>query len=453
MRIQGLISAVATACAALAASGAAALQSQQSPSAAPPPAAAQPQSQPQAPAQPQKMAYAGPASGVAAIVNDKVITTYDVQQRMKLMMLSSGRPITQEMVPQYQLQAVRDLIQEQLKLAEAKKFDVEVEEREIEGELADMAAQGGVTVEQLGQQLALDGISLDGLRTQIKATLVWQQLVQGRYRSRIRVRPEDIDKQLERMREDVAKEQFLVSEICIPINNPAQAEDIYRGSLQLIEQIRRGVPFSVAAQQFSACPTAAGGGDLGWVRSGELEPELNSALAQLSPGSVTNPIPSEGAFVILGLRDRREAAQAGEPTFTLAYASAPLSMGRNDALLALQKLKTADACNARALRQDLGPNIGVTRLENVKLADIDERFHSAVADLKRGDLSAPIEVDGAFHEVYVCEKDEGLGLPSRSALEDRAMAREFGRMSMQYLRDIERKSMIDIRLKPERPAG
>lgn len=395
--------------------------------------------------------YDGPASAVAAIVNDKVITTFDVEQRMRLMIISSGRQVSPAMLPQIQAQAVRDLVQERLKVAEAKKFEITADESEVDGELREMAAQGGMTVAQLDQQLSEDGISVADLRAQIHASMVWQRLVQARYRSRIKVSADEIEQTLTRMREDATKEQLLVSEICIPVANPSQAEEIFRGSLQLIEQMRRGVPFAIVAQQFSACPSAAAGGDLGWLRSGELPPELNDALIQLQPGSVTNPIPSDGAFMIMALRDRRPATVAGEETFTLAYASAPTTMSRNDALRSLARLKTAEACSPRALRQDLGPGIGVARLENVKIADIDERFRASIEDLNRGDLSGPVEADGALHEVFVCEKDEGLGLPSRSALEDRAYSRELGRLSLQYLRDLERKSMVDIRLRPEAP--
>ncbi len=60
-----------------------------------------------------------------------------------------------------------------------------------------------------------------------------------------------------------------------------------------------------------------------------------------------------------------------------------------------------------------------------------------------------MEADGSLHMVFVCEKDEGLGLPSRSAIEDRIYSRQLTRIAQQYLRDIERKSMVDIRLKAE----
>lgn len=392
--------------------------------------------------------YSGPVSAVAAIVDDKVITTFDVQQRVKLMIISSGRNPPPEMLPQLQQRALHDLVEEKLKLGEAKKMEVKVEDKEVEKELNNIAASGGATVPQLEEVLTKAGVSMASLRQEIRASIAWPRLVSGRYGNRVHISDKEVDATIERMREDATNEQYLVSEICIPVPDPSQAPELYKGSLNLIEQMRKGVPFAVVAQQFSACTTAAAGGDLGWVRAGELPPEIDEVIRTLPPHSVTNPIPSEGTFMIMAVRDKREAAVAGEPTFTLAYASAPLSMGRNEAIQSLEKLKTADACGGRAMRQDLGPNIGVALIENAKLGDIDERFRSSIEDLNRGDLSGPIEADGYMHEVYVCEKDEGLGIPSRSAVEDRIYSHKLERIGQQYLRDVERNAMVDIRMKP-----
>ncbi|MEL7490936.1 MAG: peptidylprolyl isomerase [Pseudomonadota bacterium] len=391
--------------------------------------------------------YAGPSSSVAAVVNDTVVTTYDVQQRMKLMIISSGGQVTPQMLGQLQTQALRDLVQEKLKLLEAEEWEMKVEDREVEGELQQIAAQSGTTVPQLEETLIQQGVSPTTLREQIKSGLVWPRLVQARFRNRVRVSEDEVEQTLTRMREDASKEQFLVSEICIPVADSNQIDAYYQGALQLIEQMRRGVPFAVVAQQFSACTSAAAGGDMGWVRAGELPAELDAAVRELPPGAVTNPLLNDGAFMILALRDKREAAVKGEETFTFAYAGAPLEIGRNAARQALEKLPTADACGGRAQRQDLGQGVGVALLESVTLEGVDERFQSAVEDLGRHELSPIIEADGALHAVYVCEKDEGLGLPSRDALEDRIFGRQLTRIAQQYLRDIERDSLVDVRLK------
>ena len=403
--------------------------------------------------------YYGPSSSVAAVIDDTVVTTYDVQQRMKLMIISAGGRVTPDMLGQLQTQALRDLVQEKLKLLESKEWEVDVEEAEINAEIKTIANRGGLTVPQLEESLGSQGVNMSTLREQVKTGILWPRLVQGRFRNRVRVSDDEVEDTMERMREDASKEQFLVSEICIPVADSSQAEAYYQGAIQLIEQMRRGVPFAVVAQQFSACTSAAAGGDMGWVRAGELPTELDEAVRALPAGAVTNPIPSDGAFMILALRDKREAVVKGEESFTFAYAGAPLSMGRNAARQALEKLSTADACTPGSQRQDLGAGVGVTRLENLTLNDIDERFRSAVEDLTRGELSPIIEADDALHAVYVCEKDEGLGLPSRDALEDRIYGRQLTRIAQQYLRDIERNSLVDIRLRttggpvtgPQRP--
>ena len=408
----------------------------------------------QAPETPEKLnpdeviARSGvPPSAVAAVVNEDVVTTFDVRQRIKLMLISSGGQIPADAMPQVQAQALRDLIEERLKLQEAKEFDLEVTDAEISEELSMMASQSNVSLNQLIQTLESTGVSVNSLKEQVRSQIAWPQLVQGRYRDRVRVSDDEIDNTLQRMREDASNEQFLVSEICIPVDNPAQAQQYYQGSMQLIEQMRRGVPFAVVAQQFSACTTAAVGGDLGWVRAGELEEELDQALRTLPPGSVTNPIPSGGAFIILAVRDKREAAVAGEPTFTLAYAAADASMGNAPAHAALEKLVTAEVCSGGSLRIDLGPGVGYALLENVTVDRVNERFRPFVEDLERGEKSTVIEADGAYHTVYVCDKDEGLGLPSREALENRIYARQLSLIGEQYLRDAERNSMVDIRLR------
>jgi peptidyl-prolyl cis-trans isomerase SurA len=396
--------------------------------------------------------YKGPASAVAAIVNDTVITTYDVEQRLKLMIISSGGRVNPQILPRLQEQAVRDLVEEQLKLQEAKKFELEAPETAIETELRTMAGQSGLTVEQLEQVLKSDGISMGALKNQIAASVVWPELVQGRYGKRARVTDDEIDQTLERLRDDATQEQLLVSEICLPVPAPDQAQAYYQGGLQLIEQMRKGVPFAVVAQQFSACTTAATGGDMGWVRPGELPPELGDAVRELPPGAVTNPILADGAFMIMAVRDKRAAVQQGEKSWTLAYAGAPLSMGRAAARTALEKLATAQACaGGRSLRQDLGPDVGVAIIENATLGTIDERFRGAVEGLGRGDLSDVVEADDALHILYACEVDEGLGIPSRDAIQDRLYGRHLQRIANQYLRDVERKSSVDVRLRAPEP--
>jgi peptidyl-prolyl cis-trans isomerase SurA len=397
--------------------------------------------------------YQGPVSEVAAVVGEEVITTYDLTQRVMLMMISAGQRFPESALPQLEAQALRDLVEEKLKLNEAAEYDLKPEKKEIDAELQAIAAQSGLTYDDMEQQLNSQGLTLDSLRSQIGAQMLWPQLVRGKFGRRVRVNEDELELTVERMREEAGSEQYLVSEICIPIPSREEAQTYYQGSMQLLEQMRRGVPFAVVAQQFSACTSAAAGGDMGWIRAGELPEELDQAVRELPVGAVTNPIPVDNAFMILAVREKRAPVQQGAKTWTLAYASAPLDKGRNEARNALEKLQTSNACAGGGSRQDLGPLVTPALLPSVQLKDIDPRFHTAIEDLDRGDMSAFIEADGRLHVAYVCELDEGLGIPSRRTLEDRLYQRQLNKFSDQYLRDVERRTMVDIRLKRQGPAN
>lgn len=400
---------------------------------------------PEAPS-PQLVQNQPPAQeSIAALVNDQAITTYDLKQRLRLMTLSSGGSIRPEELPQLQQQAIQDLVNERMKQKELEKFEVKISDREIVGELQQIAAQAGRTLPELEAILVGEGISIDSWKEQIRTGIGWQNLVQGRFRDRVKVNEREVDLTIETIRDEATKERFLVSELCIPVEDNSQVQAYYEAGLQLIEQMRRGVPFAAAAQNFSACTSASLGGDIGWVQAGELPKELDDAIRTVPVGSVTNPIPSEGALMILALRDKREPAEPGEISFSLAYASAPISIGENNARLALEKLATAEVCNARAIKLDLGPNVGTALLENIKVSEIDPRFRRFIEDLNRGDLSSVIEADDYLHVVHICEKDEGLGVPPRKAIEDRIFRRQLSLLGQRYLRDLERKSTVEMR--------
>lgn len=382
---------------------------------------------------------------VAATVNDHMISTFDVRQRMQLMLVTSGGRISPEALPQLQRQALQDLVEERLKLLEAERLEFDIDPEEVADEIARIAASSNVTVPQLEQQLLAQGIAPETVEEQIRARLVWQRLVSARYRNRVSISDDEIDEVMERLRADSRKEQYLLSEICLPVDDESQIEQVKQAGLQMIGQMRQGAPFGAIANQFSVCPSAAAGGDLGWVRSGELAPEIDSIVQQLDKGSVSIPTYHDGLVYLIAMRDKRDAAQGGIATYDLAYASAPVSLGEARAREAFRQLSVSNICDSRSLNIDLGEQIGFALVPQVTEADVEAPFREPLAALERGTLSAPIEADGYYHAMFLCEKDEGLGLPSRDQIKDRLFAQELSLISRRYLRDVRRDAAVDIR--------
>ncbi|MEO1042338.1 MAG: peptidylprolyl isomerase [Pseudomonadota bacterium] len=387
-------------------------------------------------------------NAVAATVNDKPISTFDVQQRMRLMMVTSGgQPITPEVEAQLRVQALQDLVDEELKRQETTEFEVNVSDDDVNQELARIAGTGGTTIEGLVVDLAQQGIAIETLRAKIRTDQAWERLVRGRFNSRVNVTDGEIDNMLDKMRTDRQAEQFYLSEICLPVDSEQQRDRIYNIGMQMIGQMRQGVPFQALAQQFSVCPSAARGGELGWMRPGELEPTVASVVTGLSEGNVSTPIEMDDMMKVVAVQGKREAAEKGDPSYELAYAGvSKFDISRDKAEEAMGRLPLANPCNGGELSTDLGEGIGVELLPMLNINTIRPDFHDALLDLQRGDLSELLESSDAFHRVYVCEMDEGLGLPRRRVIENRIENEEFQLLSRRYLRDLERDSDVEIRL-------
>src|SRR5262249_6153287 len=93
------------------------------------------------------------AEGVAAIVNDHVISTFDVRQRATLLLASAGLQQTPELMERAQAQALHDLVDERLEEQEATKFNVTISPEQVDRRLNDVATQNHLTTDTLVEQL------------------------------------------------------------------------------------------------------------------------------------------------------------------------------------------------------------------------------------------------------------------------------------------------------------
>ena len=384
---------------------------------------------------------------VAATVNDEMISTFDVSQRMRLMLLTSGGRIPESAYPQLQKRALQDLVDEKVKLQEAGRLEFQISPEQVEEEFGRIAASVGATIPQLEQQLLSQQIAPSTLRDQLRSRLVWQRLVAARYRDRVRVSDEEVDEVMDRLMADTSKEQYLISEICLPIEDNVSSQEIYNAGMQMIEQMRNGVPFDALARQFSYCTSAANGGDRGWTSLAEMEPELATVVEKLNEGSVSIPTPHDGMMHIMAVRSKREPKVAGTKTYEVAYAGAPLYVGEQTAREAFAKLNQTNVCAGTGeLSIDLGSDIGVTLLSNVPEDAMELPFRAPVGALERGEVSDVITTANGYHALLLCAKDEGLGLPPREAIEDKLFADQLELISRRYLRDLKRDSAVDMRL-------
>lgn len=232
---------------------------------------------------------------IAAVVNEEVITGHDVAVRLRLATVASGMAPTAENMERLRPQVLRNLIDERLQLQEAARANITVTEREIADNLARLERQNNMGPGGFVAWLDQNEIQRSTAIEQIRASIAWSKLMRRRHARSISVSEEEID---EAIQERIAARNTVerrVAEIYLPVENPEDEDEVRRLAERLIEQMRQGVRFTQVAQQFSRSASAANGGDLGWIRPGQLDPTLEAVVERMQPGELSRPIKLPGA--------------------------------------------------------------------------------------------------------------------------------------------------------------
>jgi len=243
---------------------------------------------------------------IAATVNKDAISEADIDDRMALFMASTGTRPTKENIARARAEVLDVLIEEQLKLQEAQRLNQEITDEEIEEGFSNLAAQNNLEAEQFEQALGQQGIPKTTMLRQIKSQLAWTKVVAAYLRPQINVSETDIDVKMGQMKSKIGKEEYLTSEIFLPVKSDEDEKQMKELAGKLIEEIKlRGAPFSMVAAQFSKSASASNGGEMGWISEGELPKELDLVLKSLEARQISPPIRGLSGYHVLAIKEKR----------------------------------------------------------------------------------------------------------------------------------------------------
>ena len=123
--------------------------------------------------------------GIAAIVNDEVISKFDVDQRVNLFLVTSGIERTPQNIDGLRRQVLRTLIQEKLQLQEARDSEIEISRAEINAAMQDMASGTNRSLNEVEKFLKENNVHIRTMEDQIEAELAWNRFVRGRFGGQI----------------------------------------------------------------------------------------------------------------------------------------------------------------------------------------------------------------------------------------------------------------------------
>ena len=377
--------------------------------------------------------------GIVAIVNDQPISYSDVRERASLLLLTLGvQQPNQQQIQQITSQALDELIDEKLQLQEAGEYEVEVSDADIQRAVEDMAQQSGMNRENLVNVLLQAGVNPSSLEDQMRAEIAWRRIMGGLYGSRIRISPNQIDEALEQQKRALTSTQYNLSEIFLYAPTEEDKAEALQGANTILEQLRAGAPFQVAAQRLSSAPTSAAGGDLGWVSLDDIDPAIGEAVRAMNEPGLSDPIRVEDGIYLIAYKGKRDPAETETRVDLVRLAVVD---GSEDALRAAASQAGSGEAATEVAEGD--SNLNATTLEDIRLKDLGEEGQNMINEVSIGQPTQVFATSGTLAVMYVCDRREtGASLPTREAMEDRLFTRQLSMISERSLRNLRREATI-----------
>lgn len=387
-----------------------------------------------------------------AIVNGRIITGTDVDQRLALILAANGGKVSPEERERLRVQVLRNLIDETLQIQEAAAHDIKIDKSEIDQSYERVAANFKQSPAQFDQYLRTQGSAPASIRRQIEGELAWSRLLRRNIQPFVNVSADEVKSVVDRMNAAKGSDEYRIGEIYLSAT-PENEAQIVSNARNIIEQIKQGGSFAAYARQFSEASTAAVGGDLGWVRPAQLPDELAKAANEMQVGQLAGPIPVPGGISVIYVMDKRKVLTADPRDSLLSLKQLSISFppgttkeqaSAKAASFAAQ-IKTIKGCGQA---NELGGKIGadVVDNDNVKVRDLPPQLQEILLGLQVGEATPPFgSVNDGVRVLVVCGRDEANSAAAPNAEQIMAQLEEerVNKRARIYLRDLRRDAIID----------
>lgn len=250
-------------------------------------------------------------SAVAALVNEDMITTYEVDREVTLLSkeMEKDPPPTPFTSDKIRSLALNRLIDKKLVEQKVKELDIRVGEDEIRQAIEDVKKQNNLTQEALVAALKGQGLSFDEYKIQLREQLERLRLVSQEVKSKIQVSEREMKEYYDANGAAFGGEElFKARHIFFKLDKKATAQEIKRvmaHALTVLYDARSGKDFVELAKKYSEDPNAQkDGGDLGTFRKGDMSAEIEETVMGMKAGDISDLVNSTVGLHIIKLEAR-----------------------------------------------------------------------------------------------------------------------------------------------------
>jgi peptidyl-prolyl cis-trans isomerase SurA len=389
-----------------------------------------------------------------AIVNNDIITQFDVENRIKFVMATGGSVTNEQSMKVLYSEIVQTLINEQLQMQEAERFKITIADEEINAAIEGIEKERGKPKGSLVGYLESNAIPFETLKRQIESQLAWNKLLQKNVVSDISVSSAEMQRMQETETQRLSQVQEVkLASVIIPAGNaPKQAEELAQN---ISKSIRAGKALNAVAEQYNLpakafVPPA-------WVPVKSIAPTIKTIIDNISDESgVSDAVLTPNGYQVIMVQEKRVSDYSKDAEMLFKDITLNLSEGANkqevDLLMEIARSlrKNPGECSGNTVGgadslEGLDFTVDFTRLQ---LSSLSAQIKPLVRNLSVGEITEPFATPIGIKMLKLCERvDKPAEHNHDETLMKTALKEEkFKAKAVKYLRDLRSKAFVDIKI-------
>jgi peptidyl-prolyl cis-trans isomerase SurA len=248
---------------------------------------------------------------IVAIVNNDIITYYELEKSMKGMVLPDAGSANRA---EFQKQFLLQMIDHKLVDLQVKKLGLQVLAEEVDKTISRIRQEQGLdNPEEFKAALAKQGLTEKDLKEKIKDQILRFKLISREIGSKIIISPDRVKEYYEKNKSEFQRvEGVRLAHIILRTGADTSPEELAQKkqlAQEILDRLKKGEKFTDLARSYSQDATAAQGGELGLFKMEEIDPSLSEVISRLKPGEVSPVIVSPQGLQIVQLISRNEAKE------------------------------------------------------------------------------------------------------------------------------------------------
>jgi len=392
------------------------------------------------------VSLANASSKILLIVNKDPVTEHDLDQRVKLMVFSSGGQL--KIGEDQKAEILRSLVQEKLQIQAAKQRKINVSNKEVDEVLKDMGKDNNMSYDQLVALLKTNGIDKETMVSRIRAQIAWARYIRQQYAPVVFVSEAEAEKTLAKLSLDQTTKQFNLGEVVV-LGDESQALASIKS---ILNDLKSGAKFEAVAHQLSKSSSAAKDGDLGWISESSIEPATLDKIKSLGIGQISDPIKIPGGYKIVKVKDIRHSGKVSKDDVEISFTQAlfpitPQSSPQEIEAMApsIQKVISAKS-QAEFVRLAKENSADIQDTPHVRAAQMPDQLRQLLSKTGAGKCTQPVMTPQGLVVTFVCDKREPKPIVhTKDDVMNNLEQERFGRQAAREIQKLMGSAHLDVK--------